>query len=384
MLVSDLHGPLVSVVIPCLNEAMHLDSLLDAIRAQDVAIHEVIVVDNGSSDDSQAIVERYRQRQPSLPLLTLTCSIPGAAAAMNVGIRAATGDIIVRLDGHCAPYPNYIGQAVAELLQQGDVGVVGGVWETVPGRETLVGRAIAGVLAHGLATGGAAYRRSADVGPPHDVETVPFGCYRKALWQELGGYNEFLPISEDYLFNYRTRRAGYRVVLAPAIRCRYFARGTLAQLASQYFHYGWGKAEMLKTYPGSVRWRQIVPGGFTASLVTLTAAGFFAPPARRALGALLVTYASVLLMASLELAWPKKAWRIVPAYVAAFCVVQLAWGAGACVNIATFGRWPRWGPSQSRLVPHRPNQDFDSAHRLGVRPSRPLVEEPRRDSRRDY
>ena len=168
---------------------------------------------------------------------------------------------------------------------------------------------------------------------------MPFGCFRKALWQRLGGYDERLTVNEDYLFNYRTRRAGFNVVLDPAIQSTYFARGTLGQLAAQYYQYGWRKAEMLKSYPRAVRWRQIVPAAFVAGLAGLALLGFFLRAAWIGLAGALVVYAAVMLTAAAQLAWSRRRWRALPAYVVALCLVQLAWGAGACVNVITFGRW---------------------------------------------
>ena len=341
---------MVSVVIPCLNEATYLPLLLDSLRAQEARLHEVIVVDNGSSDGTCEIVGEYQRLHSDWPLQVLTCPTPGAGAAMNVGIRAASGDIIVRLDGHCLPRPDYVRRAVRRLQDDG-TGVVGGVWDVAPGSDTLVGRAVATVLSHKLATGGAAYRHPKGTSEPTAVDTVPFGCYRKALWQQLGGCDERLQVNEDYVFNYKARLAGRSVILDPAIRCTYFARATFGQLAAQYFQYGWRKADMLKTYPRAVRWRQIVPGGFAATLAILPVLGLLARPAWLALAGLLVIYATVLLVASLQLAWTKKAWRAIPAYMAAFLAVQLSWGIGVCVNVITFGRWPTWSGSQPALVP---------------------------------
>src|SRR3954454_3341417 len=120
----------VSVVIPCRNEAEFIEPALDALRAQDLPPDEVIVVDNHSNDGSVAVVARYAARHPDFPLRSLACTDEGAAAAMNVGIRGATGDVIVRLDGHSRPHPDYVRRCV-ERLQDANAGVVGGVWHIV-------------------------------------------------------------------------------------------------------------------------------------------------------------------------------------------------------------------------------------------------------------
>ena len=122
----------VSVIIPCLNEASYLPRLLDTLRADPAPLHEVVVVDNGSRDGSPDVVRDYQSRHADWPLRLVTCARPGAAAALNVGISSATGDVIVRLDGHCLPHAGYIPQSVAHLQDEA-VGVVGGVWEVAPG-----------------------------------------------------------------------------------------------------------------------------------------------------------------------------------------------------------------------------------------------------------
>ena len=126
----------VSVIIPCRDEAEFITELLDAVRAQELPPTETIVVDNGSTDDSVASVTAYAGDHPHMHIRVLHCARPGAAAAMNTGIRAAAGDIIVRIDGHSRPRPDYIRRAVAHLAEP-KVGVVGGVWEIESGAPTL-------------------------------------------------------------------------------------------------------------------------------------------------------------------------------------------------------------------------------------------------------
>jgi succinoglycan biosynthesis protein ExoA len=335
---SPAHPPLVSIVIPCRNEEAHLSALLDAVRRQEMPPHEVLVVDCGSTDATRAIVREYQRCYVEWPLRLLTSLRYSSAAAMNVGIGVAAGDFIVRLDGHCVPRPDYVRRSVQRLQEDGN-GVVGGMWEVAAGRDTRVGHAIAAAMSHRLATGGAAYRHPTCLREPAVVDTVPYGCFRKTLWSHLGGYDA-RPVSEDYLFNYRARLAGWRVVLDPTIRCAYFARATFRQLAAQYFKYGWHKAEMLKLYPGALRWRQVVPGAFTAIVLLLMLLGCVMRPAWLLLAAILVGYAIVASAAAVQLGATKSTWPSVPLYAVAFGLIHFAWGIGACVNLATLGRWP--------------------------------------------
>lgn len=342
----------VSVVIPCRNEAPHLGALLDSLRVQDIPLHEVIVVDSASTDATLEIARSFQRMDCGWPLRVLTSLPHGPAAAMNLGVHAASGEIIVRLDGHSVPRPDYVRRAV-ERLQENGTGVVGGVWEVAAGDETRVAHAIAAMMSHRLGTGGAAYRDSTGVFEATPVDTVPYGCYRKTLWHQLGGYDR-RPLSEDYLFNYLTRLAGWRVVLDPAIRCTYFARATFARLASQYFKYGWHKTELLRHYPGAVRWRQIVPAAFTATLLTLGLFGFLVSGAWRLALAIAGVYVAVIAMSAVQIAVSHRSWKSFPAYMMAFSAIHIAWGLGACVNVVTFGRWPyanrsrvAYGPSNA-------------------------------------
>lgn len=339
----------VSVVIPCLNEADHLVGLLDAVRAQTAVLHEVIVVDNGSRDGSQGIVEDYQRRYAPWPLRLVTCARPGAAAALNVGIATATGEVIVRFDGHCVPHPNYIEKSLGHL-GDASVGVVGGVWEIAPGAATAEGRAIATALTHRLATGGAEYRHPEGIATPRAVDTVPFGSFRKSLWQQLGGFDERLTINEDYVLNYRARLAGYRVLLDPAIRSMYFARGSFKELTHQYFRYGWVKAAMLKQHPSAIRARQLIPAIFVAGLIILSVLSSLIPSARTLLVTVVACHAVIVLAAGWQLAHRTRRWLEWPLYAVTFVVIQLAWGGGACMSALNIARRRPWETSPGQSV----------------------------------
>jgi glycosyltransferase involved in cell wall biosynthesis len=333
--------PRVSVIIPCRDEAEFIEELLDAVRAQDLPPLETIVVDNGSTDASAAIVEAYAARHTGMTVRVLECARSGAAAAMNTGIRAASGDVIVRLDGHSKPKPDYIRRAVAHL-QDPKAGVIGGVWDIVPGADTLRARAIALAVRSRLGSGGAAYRHSDARRTPTDVDTVPFGCYSRALWEELNGYDDDLQVVEDGDFNYRVRHAGYRVILDPDIRCTYYPRRRFRTLGRQYLRYGWWKIPMLMRHPGAIRIRQMIPLGFVTTVVVLALASVFVPAARALLLVLLGVYAVAILGSGFYVARRASDLRLWLPVAAAFAMIHFAWGFGGLTHLLTFGRWPPW------------------------------------------
>ena len=337
----------VSVVIPCRNEAVRIQALLEAVRRQDTTICDVLVIDGGSTDATPSLVEQCGLRHPGFPLRCLFAPGLGIAELLNRAIQTARGDVIVRLDGHSLPPPDYVRRAVETLIET-RAGVVGGVWTVAPGDRTRTAEAIAVAVAHPLGAGDAVYRTYR---PGHGrtlVDTVPFGCFRKSSWEAIGGFNEALWTNEDYEFNYRMRASGRPVVLEPAVRCTYFARTNLSKLAAQYFRYGWWKAEMLRAHPRSLRWRQALPASLVPTVGLLSILTFVWPPAAVPFVALAGLYLMAVTGATLQIAGRRQRGDLVAPLVGAFTTVHWSWSAGVSVNLLTGGRWPSW---RTRLSP---------------------------------
>jgi succinoglycan biosynthesis protein ExoA len=332
--------PRVSVIVPCLNEAPFIESLLEAVRLQDEPPFEVIIVDGGSTDGTLTVVERYRRAHPDVRMTVLTQPSGHIPVSLNAGIRAAAGEVIARLDAHSRPRPDYLRRLVGLLLDR-NAGVTGGRWEIEPGSPTRTALAISWAGQHPLGAGDAAYRIAADDERVRAVDTVPFGCFRKELWAAIGGFNEALQVNEDYEFNYRVRLAGGEVLLDSGTASTYTARGTLRALARQYFRYGWWKARMLRRHPASLRLRQLVPVVFVMTVGVLGLGSLFAGPLVWPLGLVLATYFAAVVGAAAGVAARRNAWWAVLLMPAVFAVVHFSWGGGALVSLVSSGRWPR-------------------------------------------
>ncbi|OGO33463.1 MAG: glycosyl transferase [Chloroflexi bacterium RBG_16_57_11] len=317
--------PRVSVIVPCFNEQATIQLLLEAIytqtyRRDDI---EVIIADGMSEDQTRQRIAEFQVRHPDLDIQVVDNPRRNIPAGLNCAIRAAQGEIIIRLDAHCMPRPDYIIGCIS-ALEQGKGDNVGGVWEIQPGGAGWQARAIAVAAAHPLGVGDASYRYTETA---QQVDTVPFGAYRRSLVEKIGFYDENLLTNEDYEFNVRVRQSGGTVWLDPAIRSAYFARDTLIGLIRQYARYGHWKARMLRRYPGTLRWRQALPPAFVASVLISGLLALFFPIFGVLFVIELCAYALILLLAGFSSAWKHSDPALVPGVPLAIASMHLAWGS---------------------------------------------------------
>ena len=152
-----------------------------------------------------------------------------APAALNLGIAAARGEVIVRMDAH-VEYPADYLSSLVKLLEQSGADNVGGVCRTLPASDAATARAVAFGMSHPLGVGNSHFR----IGAAEDrwVDTVPFGCYRREVFDRIGPFDEELVRNQDDELNLRLIRRGGRILLSPRIECKYYARDSLAKLCA--------------------------------------------------------------------------------------------------------------------------------------------------------
>jgi len=327
--------PKVSIIVPCFNEQSTIRLLLVALREQTFprAEMEVVIADGMSTDGTRDEITKFQADFPDLSIRVVDNPLRNIPSGLNRAIEASRGGIIVRSDAHSKPYPDYVANSV-KALEDGHGDNVGGVWEIQPGADTWIAKSIAVAAAHPLGVGDAMYRYAKQAA---EVDTVPFGAFKRELVEQIGRFDETLLTNEDYEFNTRLRKANGRIWLDPSIRSVYFARSTLQELARQYWRYGYWKWRMLRRYPDTIRWRQALPPLFVLSLLGLIALSIFIPFMRFVLAGELLLYFSILLLAGTRSAIQKSILYLVIGLTLAIPVMHISWGSGLLWSILDLG-----------------------------------------------
>lgn len=322
---------IVSIIIPCFNEQKRIRTLLESIFSQTYPREfiEVVIADGNSTDRTRAIIEEFKSTFTELNIILIDNPKRTIPSGLNLGIRASHGDIIIRIDAHSRPYPDYIERCV-ESLVSGLAENVGGVWEIQPGEKTWIAQSIATAAALPIAVGDAMYRHATK---PAYVETVPFGAFKREVLALVGFYDETLLANEDYEFNSRILQSGGRIWLDPKIRSQYFARSTLSELAKQYWRYGYWKWKMLRRYPKTLRWRQALPPLFVLSLIFSMIVSIFYHQFWFIPAGELFIYFSILITVGFQSSIRLKKWGIFFGIPAAIFIMHFSWGLGLLWSI---------------------------------------------------
>jgi succinoglycan biosynthesis protein ExoA len=315
----------VSVIIPCYNEEATIYKLLEAICKQSYPLDEleVVIADGLSTDHTREKIEEFKQKHPELNVYVVDNKQRVIPSGLNRALETAQGKYILRLDAHSIPNDEYI-QKCVEGLEQGRGDNVGGIWKIQPGAESWVAKAIAVAAAHPLAAGDAKYRIG---GSAQEVDTVPFGAYRREQINQIGGYDETLFSNEDYELNVRLKQMGGKIWMDPSIFSIYFARPTLRDLSKQYWRYGYWKAQMLRKYPSTLRWRQILPPGFVLAIIGLAVLAIFWALPRWLLGILVILYVIALFSIGIQMGIKHKNVSFVLGLPLAIATIHISWGS---------------------------------------------------------
>lgn len=316
--------PFVSVIMPVRNEADFIARSLGAVLAQDYPPErtEIIIADGMSTDGTRAEIERLIAQHPDRAITLIDNPRHIVPTGMNLAQRLAKGAIIVRVDGHCEIAPDYISQCVAHL-QRGEADGVGGPIETIG--QTPYSQAIALAMSSKFGVGGSAFRTVKDRALYAD--TVAFPAYRRDVIERVGAYDETLVRNQDDEYNYRLRKLGFRLLLTPKIRSRYYSRATLRKVWRQYYQYGFYKVRVLQKHPRQMSLRQFVPPLFVAVLVLGGILALFEPFVRTLWLLVIAAYLVASLGVSAVLA-ARHGWQHLLRLPLIFAALHLGYGLG--------------------------------------------------------
>jgi glycosyltransferase involved in cell wall biosynthesis len=316
----------VSVIIPCKNEEKTITLLLNALKEQNFGQSEmeIIIADAMSDDDTRQAVRNFQNLHPEMDIQIVDNPKIHIPCGLNVGIQSSQGEIIIRMDAHSVPHKDYVALCVSGL-DENRADNVGGVWDIKPLTNTTMAKAIADAASHPVGVGNARYRYTNKSGY---VDTVPFGAFKRDLFDRIGLFDETLLTNEDYEFNERIRQNGGKIWLNPEICSNYFARKNLRELSRQYWRYGLWKSQMIKRYPKSLRMRQILPPLFIIFLILLGIASSITIKALFLLGIVLTIYSLTLFIVGIQLALKKKMPPHLLNIPLAIATMHFSWGCG--------------------------------------------------------
>ena len=319
-----------SVLVPVLNEERYIRDTVRAMQGQrfDGEV-EFLFMDGRSEDRTRAILEELAEEDPRIRVF----DNPGrtSTAGLNVGLREARGDYIVRMDAHTFYPEDYI-QVGVERLRRGDVVWVAG--PQVPHGTGRWSRRVALALNSWMGTGGSARWGDEGAGEERELDTGVFaGMWHRATVEEHGGWDEEWAINQDSELAARILASGGRIVSLPGLAARYVPRDNLKSLARQYWRYGNYRAKTAQRHPDSLEARQLFPFALVVALAASVAAPrFVRTPARAAVLAYLVLLVVNAVRSGRD-ADPRDA-ATLPLVLG---IMHVTWGAGFVSGSVRFG-----------------------------------------------
>lgn len=321
---------MLSVICPIYNEEKYIAQFLDSLLQQNYPKDdlEILLVDGMSKDHTREIVEGYIVKNPFIRLVDNPDKI--VPCAMNRGIEVAKGDIIMRLDAHASYQPDYF-SVLVNGLKRLNADNVGTVCKTDVLNKTPKTLAIREVLGNKFGVGNSTFRTGIE--REQIVETVPFGCWRREVFDKYGKYDVRLVRNQDIELNKRIIHGGGKIFILPDTYCTYLARETWEALAKN--NYGNGKWNILTVYYtkmfSSLSLRHFIPLLFLLSLIVPLLLAFIWKPFALVSLASILAYTGLLFYISLRLAFTKHLNFFY--LLITFFVLHLSYGWGSLIGI---------------------------------------------------
>jgi len=255
---------MLSVICPIYNEEKYIAQCIESLLQQDYPQNdtEILFVDGMSTDNTRKIIAEYIAKFPFIKMLDNPQKI--VPYAMNVGIKASKGGIIIRLDGH-VEYPTNYFSALVRNLKELDADNVGALCETLPCGSSAKELAIAETLSSSFGMGNSYFRIGCD--EVRKVDTVPFGCFKREVFDKVGLYDNELIRNQDDELNGRIIKNGGKIYLIPSIVTKYYARDKISKVRRMFYQYGLYKPLVNKKLGTPATIRQFFPLVFVLGII---------------------------------------------------------------------------------------------------------------------
>ena len=266
--------PSITILVPCLQEKHFIRPCLESALAfelpADVELREILALDGGSTDGTREIIEEMRAADSRIRLIDNPGRIQ--ATALNIGIRESRSEYLLRLDAHSAYPPDYLALALDTLIRK-SCDNAGGMFATQSRGSNYEARMVQALITHPFGVGDAGFRTDAGEGR---ADTVPYGCFRRDLFDRVGYFDERLVRAQDYEMNRRIIAAGGEIWRNPRIQVKYFPPAKFRTfirkqivLEAPYNAYMWYLA------PYSFAPRHAITGVFALGVLLGTVLSFF-------------------------------------------------------------------------------------------------------------
>lgn len=318
--------PFVTVIVPVRNEERHLAATLQPLFEQEYPPdrYEILVVDGRSTDATAEVVAGLQIDHPQLQLLDNPKQL--SSAARNVGVRAARGDYLVIIDGHCELRSRTYFADLVRAFERSQADCLGRPQPLEVADAEPLQRAIALARASRLGHHPSSHIYS-DRGGYVKPQSVAI-AYRREVFEAVGVFDERFDACEDVEFNHRVDAAGLRCYFAPELAVHYRPRDTLGGLAWQMCRYGRGRARLLMKHPETLSAPALAPALFLLGIGGAFVLGLVAPPFAAVFCLVALLYSLVTLAAAVSFVFERDAAPVAPLMPGVFLAIHVGAGWG--------------------------------------------------------
>jgi glycosyltransferase involved in cell wall biosynthesis len=239
-------NPKISVIIPTYNRAEHLRRTIRYLLDQsDAPEHEILVIDDGSTDSTLELIHEFEEKLAG-KLRRIPAGHHGPAAARNLGIIKARGNIIAMIDDDCLPEPDWLANLIRGFEKDDRLAGIGG--QTLPVDDTNIWSRFQDLFA---------MRKPHEDGSGITFLLTNNAAFRRDHLIEIGGFDETFPAAagEDVDLCMRLRAKGYTLGYEPKARIRHHNITTFAGYLKMCWRYGQGEVIIHRFHPA---WHKIL------------------------------------------------------------------------------------------------------------------------------